>query len=256
MQEEVRVSNIESTQPKKFESQRPRIQKPNHEKEWIPSTDLGILVKLGKINMEDIFRYSLKIKESEIVDHLLKGQLKEEVIKIKSVQKQTKAGQRTRIKAVVAIGNGAGYVGIASKASKEAATAIRGALEQAKCAIRPVKLGFWGSKYGKEHTVPCKATGKSGSVIVRIIPAPKGSGIRAGGVPKKIFQLAGVKDVFTSSSGQTSTTENFAKATVKALDKSSCFFVPDSWEFCEAKINPLNKYSKVLKEYREKIMHK
>eukprot|EP00866_Antonospora_locustae_P001776 jgi/Antlo1/1776/2356 len=240
---------------KKEEAVRPRVPR-QQDKEWVPTTDLGILVKMGKINMEDIFQYSLKIKESGIVDHLLKGQLKEEVIKIKSVQKQTRAGQRTRMKVVVVVGNGAGYVGIGTKTSKEAATAIKGAIERAKCAIRPVRLGFWGNNYGKEHTVPCKATGKSGSVIMRVIPAPKGSGIRAGSVPKKIFQLAGVKDVFTLSKGQTSTTENFAKATVSALDKSSCFFVPEFWREKEPELNPLSRYSRLIKEYREKIARK
>lgn len=234
-------STAPAFQPKKFQK----------EEEWIPKTDLGILVKLNKVKLEDIFQFSLRIKESEIVDHLLKGKLKEEVIKIKSVQKQTKAGQRTRIKAVVIVGDGAGHVGIGTKASKEAATAIRGAIAQAKCSIRPVRFGHWGSKYGEPHTVSCKATGKSGSVSLRVIPAPKGSGIRAGTVPKKIFQLAGLSDVFTSSIGQTCTTENFAKATIQALDNATCFFVPDLWKENAPEINPLVKYESSLRDYKK-----
>ena len=45
--------------------------------------------------------------------------LKEECMKIKSVQKQTKAGQRTRFKAVVAVGDGDGHVGVGSKLAKK-----------------------------------------------------------------------------------------------------------------------------------------
>merc|ERR550519_1722740 len=76
------------------------------------------------------------------------------------VQKQTRAGQRTRFKAFVAIGDYNGHVGLGVKCSKEVATAIRGAIIMAKLSIVPVRRGFWGNKIGKPHTVPCKVTGK------------------------------------------------------------------------------------------------
>lgn len=72
------------------------------------------------------------------------------------VQKQTRAGQRTRFKAFVAIGDHNGHVGLGVKCSKEVATAIRGAIVAAKLAIIPVRRGYWGNKIGKPHTVPCK----------------------------------------------------------------------------------------------------
>merc|ERR1719184_581599 len=93
------------------------------------------------------------------------------------VQKQTRAGQRTRFKAFVAIGDYDGHVGLGVKCSKEVATAIRGAIIQAKLSIIPVRRGYWGNKLGKPHTVPCKVTGKCGSVTVRLIPAPRGTSI-------------------------------------------------------------------------------
>ena len=82
--------------------------------------------------------------------------MKDEVLKITPVQKQTRAGQRTRFKAFVAIGDHNGHVGLGVKCSKEVATAIRGAIVAAKLAIVPVRRGYWGSKMGKPHTVPCK----------------------------------------------------------------------------------------------------
>lgn len=36
------------------------------------------------------------------------------------------------------------------------------------------------------HTVPIKVTGKCGSVIIRLVPAPRGAGIVAARVPKKV----------------------------------------------------------------------
>ena len=60
-------------------------------------TKLGLLVKDSKIkSLEEIYLYSLPIKEHEIIDMFIG-----EVLKIMPVQKQTRAGQRTRFKAFV-----------------------------------------------------------------------------------------------------------------------------------------------------------
>merc|ERR1719223_1622204 len=113
--------------------------------EWVPVTKLGRLVKEGKIkSVEEIFLYSLPIKEYQIVDHLLGPALRDEVMKIMPVQKQTTAGQRTRFKAYVAVGDGNGHLGLGLKAAKEVATAIRGAIIHAKMNLIPVRRGYWG----------------------------------------------------------------------------------------------------------------
>jgi small subunit ribosomal protein S2e len=53
----------------------------NEVDEWQPVTKLGRLVKFGKIlSLEEIFKFSIPIKESQIVDFFLKDKLKEEVM--------------------------------------------------------------------------------------------------------------------------------------------------------------------------------
>lgn len=129
------------------------------EKEWEPVTKIGRLVKNGKItSLEDLYKHSIPIKEAGIIDFFLEGQLKDEVLKIMPVQKQTRSGQRTRFKAFVAIGDSNGHVGLGVKCSKEVATAIRGAIIAAKLSIIPVRRGYWGNKIGKPHTIPCKVS--------------------------------------------------------------------------------------------------
>ena len=172
----------------------------------------------------------MPIKESEIIDFFLGQSLKEEVLTIQPVQKQTSAGQRTRFKGIVAIGDSNGHVGLGVKCSKEVASSIQGAMVLAKLSLLPVRRGFWGNKMGKPHTVPCKVTGKCGSISVRLIPAPRGTGIVSAPVPKKLLQMAGIEDCYTSATGTTSTLGNFAKATFAAIERTYTYLTPDFWE--------------------------
>lgn len=217
------------------------------EKEWVPITKIGRLVKEGKIaNLEELYKHSVPIKEAEIIDYFLGQTLKDEVLKIMPVQKQTRAGQRTRFKAFVAIGDFNGHVGLGVKCSKEVATAIRGAIICAKLSVIPVRRGYWGNKIGKPHTVPCKVTGKCGSITVRLIPAPRGTGLVAATVPKKLLNMAGIEDCYTASVGSTCTLGNFAKATYYAIQKTYAILTPDLWGGNDLGKSPFSEHSVYL----------
>jgi len=213
---------------------------------WVPVTKLGRLVKEKLIKrLEEIYLFALPIKEYQIVDWFL-PKLKDEVMKIMPVQKQTRAGQRTRFKAFVIVGDNDGHVGLGVKCSKEVATAIRGAIILAKLTVVPIRRGYWGNKIGQPHTVPTKVTGKCGSVRVRLVPAPRGTGIVAARTPKKVLQFAGIQDVFTSSKGSTKTMGNFVKATFGALNATYAYLTPDLWKETRLNKTPYQEHTDFL----------
>lgn len=215
-------------------------------------TKLGRLVKADKIKtIEEIFMFSLPIKEYQIVDHFLGDRLKDEVMKIAPVQKQTRAGQRTRFKAFVVVGDENGHVGLGHKCSKEVATSIRGAIIDAKMRIVPVRRGYWGNKFGQPHTVPCKITGKCGSVRFRLVPAPRGTGIVAAKAAKKLLQFAGIKDVYTCSTGTTRTLGNFVKAAFQCVCKTYSYLTPDLWGPNNFTAGPYQEHTDYLKNTAE-----
>jgi small subunit ribosomal protein S2e len=195
----------------------------------VPVTKLGRLVKAGKItSVYEIFLHSLPMKEFQIVDKFCPD-LKDEVMKIMPVQRQSAAGQRTRFKAFIAVGDSNGHIGLGVKCSSEVANAIKGSLIAAKLAVVPIRRGYWGSRGGAPHTVANKLNGHCGSVRFRIIPAPNGTGLVAAPASKRMLSLAGIKDAYTCTTGHSRTMGNFIKAVFFALRKSYGYLAPDLW---------------------------
>jgi small subunit ribosomal protein S2e len=227
-----------------------RPMRPKQEEPWRPVTNLGRLVAKGLVtSLSEVYYHAIPIKESEIVDKLLQIEnksLKEECVKVKSVQKQTKAGQKTRMKCVIVVGDSDGHIGVGSKLAKEVQLAMKGALLAAKMNLIPVRRGYWGNKIGNPHTLPTKITGKCGSCRMRFIPAPKGTRIVGAPITKKIMALAGVSDIFSASKGNSDTTENYVRAVYDALYKSYCYLTPDLWYNFELKENIFSQHSAEL----------
>ncbi|MCW3998538.1 MAG: 30S ribosomal protein S5 [Candidatus Bathyarchaeota archaeon] len=201
------------------------------EEEWIPKTRLGTLVNEGKItSIEEVFLSGLKISEPEIVNSLLPD-LQEEVIDVNLVQKQTDAGEKSRFKAIVAVGNRDGYIGLGGGKASQVRTAIEKAAASARLNILPVKrgCGSWECGCGKNHSVPFQVEGKCGGVRVVIVPGPRGLGLAASQIAKVILSLAGVKDLWIRSYGSTRTVPSYAAAVFDALRKTYSLITQADW---------------------------
>jgi small subunit ribosomal protein S5 len=199
--------------------------------EWQPKTKLGKMVKQGEIvSIDEIFQQSKKISEEEIIDALVSN-LEDEVININLVQRQTDAGEKSRFKACVAVGNKAGLVGIGESKTKEIGPAIRKAITDAKLNLSPVRrgCGSWECSCHDPHSIPFETRGKTGNCVVIAKPAPKGLGLASGNVAKVVFELAGITDIWTKSFGETRTTPNYAKATFESLKETYKIVTPGDW---------------------------
>ncbi|XP_057671348.1 40S ribosomal protein S2-like, partial [Diorhabda carinulata] len=91
-----------------------------------------------------------------------------------------------------------------------------------------------------------QVTGKCGSVTVRLIPAPRGTGIVSAPVPKKLLQMAGIEDCYTSARGSTGTLGNFAKATYAAIAKTYAYLTPDLWKDMPLAKTPYQEFADYL----------
>ncbi len=201
---------------------------------WVPRTTHGKKDKSGEIdNNAIILENGYKILEPEIIDKLVPD-LKYEFLLIgqskgkfgggkkrifRQVQKKTSEGNKPSFAAYAVIGNENGYVGVGYGKSRETVPAREKAIRNAKLNLIKVNrgCGSWECGCGTEHSVPFKVTGSEGSVKVTLLPAPKGAGLKVNSQVMPIFELAGIKDVWSFTRGHAKTTINVIMATFKAL---------------------------------------
>ncbi len=119
--------------------------------------------------------------------------LKDKVVFINRVAKVVKGGRRFSFSALVVVGNESGIVGIGKGKAAEVPEAIRKAVEQAKKRLIRFPL--------KEGTLTHRIIGKYGSNSVVMNPAPKGTGLIAGGAVRAVFEVAGIQDVVAKALG-------------------------------------------------------
>ena len=211
---------------------------PEREVDWKPRTRLGKLVKEGAItDIEEVFQKGFRIQEAEIVNALLPN-LEEDLLLIgqakgkfgggqrrifKQTQKKTKEGNKIRFSTYALVGNRNGYVGGASGRSPETVPSRDKAKRNARLQVIRIRrgCGSWQCHCGEPHSIPFAVEGKSGSVHLLLFPAPRGKGLCVEKECAKVLALAGIKDVWSKTFGQTGTKTNLLRAVMDALCKLS-----------------------------------
>jgi small subunit ribosomal protein S5 len=186
---------------------------------WEPKSAVGKMVKAGEITtLEQIIDMGKPIIEPEIVDFLM-PELEAETLQIKTTQRVTDSGKRTKFRVVVVVGDKRGHVGVGVGKSEEIKPAMDYAAREAKKNMIAVTMGCgsWECRCSMKHSVRTKTIGKEGSTKITIRPAPKGLGLAGNAVVRKVLTMAGVQDVWSSMSGGRNV-YNMAMASIDALD--------------------------------------
>lgn len=211
------------------------IRKPTFDKEaWKPRTDIGRKVKAGEFtDIGQILDKGLHIMEAEVVDALVEN-LETELLLIgqskgkfgggqrrifRQTQKKTPEGNKPKFGTYAVVGNKDGYVGIGRGKAKETVPSREKAFRRAKLNIIKIRrgCGSWQCNCRTPHSIPFAVEGKVGSVKIKLMPAPKGAGLVAEKECQKIIEMAGIKDVYSLTIGQTQTKINLVSACMMAL---------------------------------------
>lgn len=236
-EEEVTKEEIEKTEKEDTsEATKASENKKLLEKEsWKTKTQLGKKVKEGVINdIDEILNSGTRISEPEIVDVLI-PEIESDLLLIgqskgkfgggqrrvfRQTQKKTCEGNKPKFSTCAIVGNKNGYFGMGYGKSKETVPAREKAFRNAKLNIMKIRrgCGSWECGCGAPHTIPFAVEGKCGSSTIKLIPAPKGTGLKIEKECGKILKMAGIEDIWSKTVGSTTKT-NLIKACVDALRK-------------------------------------
>lgn len=213
---------------------------------WKPKTSVGKKVKGGEIkDIDEVLDSGARILEPQITD-ILMPDIQKELLLIgqskgkfgggarrifKQTQKKTPEGNNPSFACFAIVGNEDGYIGGGFGKSKDTVPAREKATRNAKLNIFKIRrgCGSWECGCKTPHSIPFEVWGKCGSVKIKLMPAPKGKGLCIEPECAKILKLAGIRDVWSKTFGQTKVKTNLVKACMLALQ-----------ELMKVKINPKN----------------
>src|SRR3989344_2062882 len=232
------MATEEKSSKRKSEKQRYEKFETKVEVDWKPQTSLGRKVKDGQFtDIDQVLDSGEVLLESEIVDLLLPN-LEEDLLLIgqakgkfgggqrrifRQTQKKTREGNKLKFVVCAVVGNRNGYVGVGTGKSKETVPARDKAKRRARLNIIRIRrgCGTWESDARESNSIPFAIEGRCGSVRIKLMPAPKGKGLCVEKECAKILALAGIKDIWSKTKGQTKTKLNLIGALVNALKKLS-----------------------------------
>jgi len=135
-------------------------------------------------------------------------ELEEKVVTINRVSKTVKGGRIYKFSALVVVGDGNGLVGFGVGKSGEVPDAIRKGIEDARKNV--IKFALRGT------TIPHEVKGKFGAGEVLLMPAPKGTGVIAGGPVRAVVETVGIADI-RAKAIRSNNPYNVVRATMNGL---------------------------------------
>lgn len=138
----------------------------------------------------------------------MESDYEEKNVEIARVTRVTKGGKRMRFRALSVIGNRKGRVGFGLAKGLDVAAATGKATTKARKGLLTVPL--------VNDTIPHAVEAKFAAARIILKPAPKGTGVKAGGAVRIVLELAGVPNVVSKILGSSNKTNN-VKATFLAL---------------------------------------
>ena len=154
-------------------------------------------------------------------------ELKDRLVAVRRVTKVTKGGRHFSFAAIVVVGDEKGVVGYGLGKANEVTTAISKGIEDAKKNL--VKVPVY------NNTIPHEQTAKFGGAEVFMKPAAPGTGVKAGGAMRAVFESVGIHNVLAKSKGS-SNPHNLVKATIAALSQ-----MRDAYTVAGLRGVPMNK---------------
>ena len=138
-------------------------------------------------------------------------QCDERTLQIDRVARVVKGGRRFRFRALVAVGDKKGKVGIGIDKGKDVSQSIEKATRRAKKDLLSVII--------IDGTIPHEVEAKYGPARILLKPQKKGRGLVAGGAVRTICDLAGIKNISSKILSGSKNKLNNARATMQALKK-------------------------------------
>ena len=138
------------------------------------------------------------------------SEFKEKLVAVNRVSKTVKGGRNMRFSALMVVGDEKGRVGCGMGKAVEIPEAIRKGTEDAKKQMFTVPLDG--------TTIPHEVVGVFGTARVKMMPAPEGTGVIAGGPVRDVLEACGIKNIVTKSIGSNNKI-NVVRATLEGLSQ-------------------------------------
>ncbi|MBQ3574784.1 MAG: 30S ribosomal protein S5 [Clostridia bacterium] len=138
------------------------------------------------------------------------SEFKEKLVAVNRVSKTVKGGRNMRFSALMVVGDENGRVGCGMGKAVEIPEAIRKGCEDAKKQMITVPMNG--------TTIPHEVVGVFGTARVKMMPAPEGTGVIAGGPVRDVLEACGIKNIVTKSIGSNNKI-NVVRATLAGLSQ-------------------------------------